>query len=300
MAKVSVIIAVHNGAATIGRALESVFAQTYTDHETVVVNDGSTDDTNAVLAGYGNRIQVLSVSKGGASMARNAGVRASSGEYLAFLDDDDEWMPQKLERSVPVLEQDPDCVLVYTLGLKVDQQGRVIGSLDGQATGSESPTVKEMLERPWNVVPSQFVVRRDVFERCGGFYAIACEDRYFLLQAREHGIFRCVREPLLRKTPRPLYPTILEREARHNGFLRLMRERYGASADGLITGMVRSRVKILKHVARVLMKEGRTVEARRCLARVIYYEPTSPRAYRKYLKTFLPTRVSPRARQREG
>jgi glycosyltransferase involved in cell wall biosynthesis len=300
MTKVSVIIPVHNGAATIGRALDSVFTQTYPDYEIVVVNDGSTDDTAAVLAGYGDRIRVLNVSKGGASMARNAGVQASSGEYLAFLDDDDEWMPQKLERCVPVLEQEPDCVLVYTLGLKVDKQGRTIGSLDGQATGSESPTVKEMLERPWNVVPSQFMVRRDVFDRCGGFYAIACEDRYFLLQAREHGVFRCVRETLLRKTPRPLYPTILEREARHNGFLRLMRERYGDAADGMITGMVRSRVEILKHLARVLMKEGRTAEARRCLARVIYYEPTSVRAYRKYLKTFLPTRLSSHAREREG
>jgi glycosyltransferase involved in cell wall biosynthesis len=294
MAKVSVIIAVHNGASTIGRALESVFAQTFTDHEIVVVNDGSTDNTAVVLAGYGARIRAINTTNSGASTARNAGVRASSGEYLAFLDDDDEWMPQKLERSVPVLDREPGCVLVYTLGLKVDRQGRTVGSLDGQATGSESPSVKEMLERPWNVVPSQFVVRREVFERCGGFYVIACEDRYFLLQAREHGYFRCVPEPLLRKTPRPLYPTILEREARHNGFIRLVRERYGASAEGLVTGMVRSRIEILKHVARVLMKEGRMVEARRCLARVIYYEPTSPRAYRKYLKTFLPTRLSPR------
>src|SRR5260370_27252658 len=139
MAKVSVIIAVQTGAATIGRALESVFAQTFTDHEIVVVNDGSTDETAAVLAGYGDRIRAINTTNSGASTARNAGVRASSGEYLAFLDDDDEWMPQKLERSVPVLDREPGSVLVDTLGLRVDQQGRVTGSMDGQASGSESP-----------------------------------------------------------------------------------------------------------------------------------------------------------------
>src|SRR5579862_1320744 len=107
MAKVSVIIPVYNGAATIGRALASVFAQTFTDYEIVVVNDGSTDDTASVLAGYGDRIRTILLSNSGPSAARNAGVSASSGEYLAFLDDDDEWMPRKLELSIPVLERAP-------------------------------------------------------------------------------------------------------------------------------------------------------------------------------------------------
>jgi glycosyltransferase involved in cell wall biosynthesis len=291
MAKVSVIVPVHNGAATVGRALESIFAQTFSDCEIIVVDDGSTDASASVLAGYGDRILVVRLRNGGASVARNAGVRASSGEYLAFLDDDDEWMAQKLERSVPILDHDPDCALVYTLALKVDLQGRSIGSLAGQTDGLESPTMAQMLDRPWNVVPSQFMVRREVFDRCGGFYGPGCEDRFFLLQAREHGTFRCVRETLLRRTIRPLYPTMLKREPRFTFFLALVRERYGASAEGLIRGMRHSRAELMKHMARVLMKEGRPEDARRCLARVIYYEPASPRAYRKFLQTFLPARA---------
>ena len=291
--RVSVIIAVYNGAATVNRALRSVFAQTFTDFEIVVVNDGSTDDTASVLSRHGDRIRVITQSNRGLSAARNAGARASSGEYLAFLDDDDEWMPAKLSRCVPILDADRDCALVYTLALKVDPQGLPMPPPEARPDGSESPTMNEMLAHPWNVVPSQFVVRRDVFERCGGFherFITSCEDLYFLLNARECGHFRCVPEPLLRKETRPLYPKALEREPECELFVELVRTRYGSSADGLIDGFRRSRVKVLRHLGRVLIEQGRPDDARRCLARVIHYQPASPKAYRRYLRTFLPMR----------
>jgi glycosyltransferase involved in cell wall biosynthesis len=291
-----VIIAVYNGAATIDRALRSVFAQTFADFEIVVINDGSTDETASVLSRHGDRIRVITQPNRGLSGARNAGARASAGEYLAFLDDDDEWMPTKLERCVPILDAFSDCALVYTLALKVDQQGLLMdpqNASEGRPDGAESPTMQQLLANPWNVVPSQFVVRRDVFERCGGFherFITSCEDRYFLLNAREYGHFRCVPEPLLRKTTRPLYPKALEREPECDLFVELVRARYGSSAHGLIDGFRRSRVKVLRHLGRVLIEEGRPDDARRCLARVIHYQPASPKAYRRYLRTFLPMR----------
>ena len=294
--RVSIVIAVYNGAPTIERALASVFAQTYTDYEVIVVNDGSTDDTAAVLARFGDKIRLITQGNRGLSAARNAGVRASTGEYVAFLDDDDEWMPEKLARCVSVLDADRDCALVYTLALKVDPQGRPMGT-DARPDGAESPTMSEMLAHPWNVVPSQFVVRRDVFERAGGFhesFITSCEDLYFLLGARGYGHFRCVPEPLLRKETRPLYPKALEREPECDLFVELVRERYGSSADGLIDGFRRSRVKVLRHLGRALVDEGRPDDARRCLARVLHYEPASPRAYYRYLKTFIAPRT-PRA-----
>jgi hypothetical protein len=73
-----------------------------------------------------------------------------------------------------------------------------------------------------------------------------------------------------------------------------VRERYGSSADGLIDGFRRSRVKVLRHLGRALVDEGRPDDARRCLARVLHYEPASPRAYYRYLKTFIAPRT-PRA-----
>ena len=71
-------------------------------------------------------------------------------------------------------------------------------------------------------------------------------------------------------------------------FVELVRERYGSSADGLIDGFRRSRVKVLRHLGRVLIDQGRPEDARRCLARVIHYQPASPKAYRRYLRPFCP------------
>ena len=291
MARVSVILPVYNGASTIARALGSVFAQTFTDYEIVVVNDGSTDDTASALAAYGDRIHVVSQPNRGLSAARNAGVGASSGELIAFIDDDDLWMPEKLARCVAILDQDPNCALAYTGAVRVDLSGTPMPNQNAQNDGVDSPTMAQMLARPWNVVPCQFVVRRMVFERCGGFderFVSTCEDLYFLLLAREHGYFRGVPDALVRKTTRPLYPKALNREPQCDLFCQLVRERYGASAAGLIREFRRKRMKVMKHMARILLEEGRIRDARRCLARVIHYQPTSLKAYRRYLRTLVP------------
>jgi glycosyltransferase involved in cell wall biosynthesis len=294
MAKVSVIIPVYNGAATIGRALASVFAQTFVDYEVVVVNDGSTDDTASVLAGYGDRIRVVTQANRGLPAARNSGIRASSGEYVAFIDDDDEWLPQMLEQCAAVLDQDPDCGLVYAGAVKVDLAGRQMPDQSSENEDIESPTMEQMLARPWVVVPSRVMVRRAILDRCGGFderCAVACEDVLFLLRARECGYFRRIPELLVRKTTRPLYPKALKREQACELLVRLVRERYGASASGFISEYRNERAKVMRHTARILLDEGRPRDARRCLARVIYYHPTSPKAYRRYLRTFLPVRA---------
>jgi GT2 family glycosyltransferase len=138
------------------------------------------------------------------------------------------------------------------------------------------------------------MVRRTILDRCNGFEercVTACEDVFFLLRAREYEYFRRVPELLVRKTTRPLYPKALKREQACDLLVRLVRERYGASAAGFIREYRRSRVKVMKHMARILMQEGRRVDARRCLSRVIYYQPASPKAYRRYLQTFLPVRA---------
>jgi len=293
MARVSVILPVHNGASTIARALDSVFAQSFTDYEIVVVDDGSTDETASVLAGYGDRIRVISHSNRGVSASRNAGMRSAAGEYIAFLDDDDEWMPEMLARCASVLDQDPNCVLAYAGVLRVDLTGAPMPNQESQTDSVDSPTLAQMLARPWTAVPSQFMVRHATAERVGGFDERlgGPEDIYFLLLARELGYFRFVPELLVRKTTRALYPKALNRERHFELLIQMVRERYGARASGFVRESQRRRMKVMKHMARVLMEQGRPKDARRCLARLIHYQPTSPKAYRRYLKTFLPTRM---------
>jgi glycosyltransferase involved in cell wall biosynthesis len=94
---VSIIIPTYNRAGFIARAIDSALAQTYTDYEIIVVDDGSTDNTKEVLKPYENKIQYIYEENSGSSAARNTGIRAAKGKWLAFLDSDDEWLPKKLD-----------------------------------------------------------------------------------------------------------------------------------------------------------------------------------------------------------
>ena len=102
---ISVIIPTYNRAATIGRAIDSVFSQTRRDFEVVVVDDGSTDETKNVLASYSDKIVAIAQKNAGPAAARNAGIAAAQGDWLAFLDSDDIWLPAKLERQLAETEQ---------------------------------------------------------------------------------------------------------------------------------------------------------------------------------------------------
>src|SRR5499426_463073 len=107
MALVSVIMPTFNRADTIKRAIRSVQAQTFTDWELIVVDDGSTDNTVALIEGCDPRLKLIRQENQGTAGARNAGLHASSGSYIAFLDSDDEWLPHHLELCVGFLEALP-------------------------------------------------------------------------------------------------------------------------------------------------------------------------------------------------
>ena len=115
---VSVIIPTHNRADLLPRAIESVLKQTYTNFEIIIVSDGSTDNTEAVVKKYSEndyRVKYIGYTPArGGNVARNTGIEASKGEYVAFLDDDDEWLPEKLQRQVDLLDSDDSVGLVYT------------------------------------------------------------------------------------------------------------------------------------------------------------------------------------------
>lgn len=111
--RVSVIIPVYNVAPFIGETLDSLFGQTYTDFEAIVVDDGSTDAIDDVLQPYKERIRYLKQSNCGLSAARNAGIALSRGAFIALLDGDDVWMPHFLETLMGRFDSEPDLDLVY-------------------------------------------------------------------------------------------------------------------------------------------------------------------------------------------
>lgn len=115
---VSVVIPTHNRVDLLPRAIESVLKQTYDNFEIIVVSDGSTDNTEEVVKKYADndsRVKYIGYMPArGGNVARNIGIEASQGEYVAFLDDDDEWLSEKLSKQVGLLEKDDNVGMVYT------------------------------------------------------------------------------------------------------------------------------------------------------------------------------------------
>ena len=114
MPKVSVVIPVYNCEKFISTAIESVLGQTYGDYEIIAVNDGSTDKTDEVLSRYASKIRKIYQPNKGPAEARNTGIANSGGEYIAFLDQDDAWLPDKLKKQVEAMERNDRAGLVYT------------------------------------------------------------------------------------------------------------------------------------------------------------------------------------------
>lgn len=110
--RVSVVIPAYRATRTIGRAIDSLLAQTRRPQEILVIDDGSPDDLAAVLAAYGEQVRLHRQPNGGAASARNRGLDLATGELIAFLDADDYWEPHKLQRQLTVLERHPEIGLI--------------------------------------------------------------------------------------------------------------------------------------------------------------------------------------------
>ncbi|PIS30120.1 MAG: glycosyl transferase [Candidatus Marinimicrobia bacterium CG08_land_8_20_14_0_20_45_22] len=112
--KVSIIIPTYNRAEVLERALMSVFSQTYENFEIIVIDDGSTDNTNAVISKHADKIRYFSKFHAGVSAARNLGLEKSIGTWVCFLDSDDYWLPEKLEMQMAYTAKNPGMMIVQT------------------------------------------------------------------------------------------------------------------------------------------------------------------------------------------
>lgn len=165
---VSAIIPTYNSAGFVVEAVQSVLAQTYTNVDAIVVDDGSTDDTIARLSGqYGPRIQIVRQEHLGPAVARNAGLRAAKGEFIGFLDADDLWMPEKIERSLAPLMADPKVGVVYTR-VRIHEMDTGRKYLLPQYTLS-GMMARELFTECYGVNTSTLVVRRAALDAIGGF-----------------------------------------------------------------------------------------------------------------------------------
>lgn len=178
----SVIIPVFNGAAFLGDAIESVLVQDHDCLQVIVVDDGSTDDTATVAATFGERVLYQRQENAGAASARNRGLSMATGRFIAFLDADDLFMPEKFAQQLTRLDAHPECEIVIGL-----QQYESLERSDGEVV---------RIERPGNnpdglsLQLGCALFRREVFDKVGHFNAALryCDDWDWFLRAREMGV----------------------------------------------------------------------------------------------------------------
>jgi glycosyltransferase involved in cell wall biosynthesis len=167
---VSVIVPTYNRAKTIKRSIDSVLQQTYTNFELIIVDDGSTDDTEGIVRNINDqRIQYIKCTKnGGANKARNIGIKASQGTFIAFQDSDDDWYPDKLEKQVEIMQKVlPSVGVVYSGYFRImnDSSTYIPPDTIGQLEGDVS---SELLKHNFVGTPTM-LIRKECFEKVGLF-----------------------------------------------------------------------------------------------------------------------------------
>jgi glycosyltransferase involved in cell wall biosynthesis len=156
---VSVIITVYNAAPYLGEAIESVLAQTYRPLELIVLDDGSTDGSGDVAQRYGSPVRFTRQERRGLGAARNAAVALARGSYFTFLDADDRFVPEKLERQMEVLDTDPETDMVF---------GHVTEFVSPDIDPSAARLRDPVHDVPWRT-PNLMLVRRPSFVKAGPF-----------------------------------------------------------------------------------------------------------------------------------
>ncbi len=287
--RVSVIIPAYNCDRYIVRAVESAINQTYQDWEIIVIDDGSTDNIRQVLEPYYDSIQYIYQANQGAAIARNRACELAKGEFLAFLDGDDFFLPEKLEKQIACFDADPSLDMVQNGWLIVDQNGK---DLYPVMPWEESPKLDlETLVLYKFVRPSAIMLRREWWERLGGFDPRfpPTEDLDFVLRLALKGcksvwlkeILTCYRQH--------------ETNLMSGGFkvmknMEMVMEQFFARLDlpQHIRELKRAeRYKCLVWIAWRMYRDGYLAEMVECLEKSLHYTPfTGSETVFKWLETF--------------
>ncbi|MDY6824968.1 MAG: glycosyltransferase [Thermodesulfobacteriota bacterium] len=259
---VSVVIPTFNRGHMITDAVDSVMAQSYPGIETIVVDDGSTDETSAVLAPYRDRITMLYQANAGVSAARNRGVRHARGELVAFLDSDDWWLPGKIAEQVHFFRSNPEALVCQTDEIWI-RNGRRVNP--GRRHQKPSGMIFEPSLALCLVSPSAVMLKKDFFLAMGGFDETlpACEDYDLWLRISSRYPVHLIAAPLVVK--RGGHPDQLSKmpaldRFRIQSISRLLET--GVLAAGQRRAALKVRSEKCEIYAAGCMKRGRPEEAR--------------------------------------
>lgn len=284
MPTVSIVIPAYNAEQFVGEAINAVLSQTYADYEVVVVDDGSTDETRAIVKTFGESVRYYYQPNGGSASARNLGVEKSRGDYIAFLDADDLWESEKLEIQLDFLRNNPEIALVcsaYHYFGKKSKTSHLLSSKDAQGFLFRRLFLESFIRT------SSVILKKSAFLEVGGFnevyrlgqdydlwlriakkYPIAYLGR-FLVKARSH-------DQNTSKAKIPLRQNTLQMIKDHYD------PRYISKSD------YNKRLSDLNiYLGRNYLKKGAKQEAQTCFKEALTLKPFRPRTWRYLLKTWM-------------
>jgi len=309
MPKVSVVIPTYNRVKFVTKAINSVLGQSFVDLEVIVVDDGSTDGTHEELSAYKGRITYFHQHNAGVSAARNAGIGVAIGEWIAFLDSDDEWGPEYLARQMEWASRVPGICMQVANCVFVDRYGstRTYFEINGSIEKFGKLDYL-LLERPFGFVVSHgpwqigsTIIRRDTIREAGLFDATLTIAEDFDLMARVAlqgplGIMRETLATIYRRdepseslTKQAAKKPIQSRESNERIYEKLKTNEALQRDDRKILNTLLSRNR--RAIGNLLLEAGNLADARESYRRALVLDP-SPTAAVKYLLTYLPTRIA--------
>jgi len=296
-ASVSAIIVVYNCERYVRFAVDSVLAQTRPANEVIVVDDGSTDGTRKILESYRDKIKYVYQKNAGEPAARNTGMRHSSSGYVAFLDADDLWLPEKLQLQMELAEAHPEYGLIYSDMTTFDENGVIDKSVRAsRGRVYVNGWIFPKLFRETLFQTSAAVLRKDAAQGLGGFnetFFVGCDYEMWLRMSR-HFEFGYVDKPLVMYRQHAQMSTQQLARVPQAGMpwqakvLNRTLELYPEIRRELGEGYVNRRLALpYMWLGRTWMDQGNHIEARRLLSGAMHLSPWNLRYRLAYLATFL-------------
>ena len=305
-AEVSVIIPAYNAAAHIGEALSSVFTQTFTNFEVIVVDDGSTDGTSAVVEAWGERVTLIRQENAGPGKARNVGLAATRAPLVAFLDADDVWLPGKLAAQVAYFRTYPETGLLHTaIVTSGDERARAPRLADPQAPMAPPRGMFcEIFHTDLDVNTLTVMIRRDVLREAGTFderREIHVEDWDLWLRiAARYPVGYLPQVTAIRRPggimSREIAKTFNGQAAVVRKLLPLCREACPMSGREERRCLRRRWYRLYWEFGYAMLRAGDRPGARRAFVRAITHNPFAPGGYVRLATTFLRQRALTAAR----
>lgn len=206
MTKISVVIPTYNRASLIGETILSALGQSLVEKEIIVVDDGSSDDTSEVVKEFGDQIIYIRQPNSGPARARNIGIRMAKGQYIAFLDSDDLWLPDKLELQVQTFQHSPQLGLIFTDVMWFSGREVMVPSLKEKYQLHTGHVYEKLLFDNW-IATSSVLVKKECLDQVGGFdedpQIMFVEDWNLWIRLAKHFQFGMVDRVLVKRRYHP-------------------------------------------------------------------------------------------------